>query len=263
MSTEGSEMMAHQQQWMLSMFFASSIFLIFLLQLTAAEQCGRQAGGATCPGGLCCSQFGWCGSNAEYCGDGCQSQCGGSPPSGGKTGLASFYGPVYLRKFSNLTRSRIPYCSPYLTIVCYHRRLNWYKYVIMVNSWWVVSVASACYGNDPNQFPANRFFAAGGDSSNANIWDNRNGCGKFYRITCQGNGCWGSGSITVKIVDRCPFGCSGGRAFDLSAEAFRAIANPDVGVITLSYSQVSGLHGEDAVPWAEEELIAEVGHIIE
>ncbi|XP_073391302.1 wound-induced protein WIN1 isoform X1 [Physcomitrium patens] len=216
-STEGSEMMAHQQQWMLSMFFASSIFLIFLLQLTAAEQCGRQAGGATCPGGLCCSQFGWCGSNAEYCGDGCQSQCGGSPPSGGKTGLASFYGPVYL--------------------------------------------PSACYGNDPNQFPANRFFAAGGDSSNANIWDNRNGCGKFYRITCQGNGCWGSGSITVKIVDRCPFGCSGGRAFDLSAEAFRAIANPDVGVITLSYSQVSGLHGEDAVPWAEEELIAEVGHI--
>ncbi|XP_061355731.1 endochitinase A2-like [Gastrolobium bilobum] len=43
-----------------------------------AEQCGRQAGGAVCPGGLCCSQFGWCGSTSDYCGTGCQSQCGGS-----------------------------------------------------------------------------------------------------------------------------------------------------------------------------------------
>ncbi|XP_065623223.1 endochitinase-like, partial [Quercus suber] len=25
--------------------------------------------------GLCCSQYGWCGSTTEYCGNGCQSQC--------------------------------------------------------------------------------------------------------------------------------------------------------------------------------------------
>jgi basic endochitinase B len=42
--------------------------------LTGAEQCGSQAGGATC---LCCSRFGWCGDTDEYCGAGCQSQCSG------------------------------------------------------------------------------------------------------------------------------------------------------------------------------------------
>ncbi|MQI71907.1 hypothetical protein EI017_24310, partial [Escherichia coli] len=48
----------------------------------AAEQCGRQAGGAVCPNGLCCSQHGWCGTTDPYCGAGCQSQCkpGGSTP---------------------------------------------------------------------------------------------------------------------------------------------------------------------------------------
>ncbi|CAL9174530.1 unnamed protein product, partial [Musa hybrid cultivar] len=46
-----------------------------------AEQCGRQAGGALCPGGLCCSQYGWCGNTDPYCGQGCQSQCAGSTPS--------------------------------------------------------------------------------------------------------------------------------------------------------------------------------------
>lgn len=43
-----------------------------------AEQCGSQAGGALCPGGLCCSEYGWCGSTPAYCGDRCQSQCGSS-----------------------------------------------------------------------------------------------------------------------------------------------------------------------------------------
>ncbi|XP_073106012.1 basic endochitinase A isoform X2 [Elaeis guineensis] len=48
-----------------------------------AQQCGSQAGGQTCPNGLCCSQYGYCGSTSAYCGDGCQSQCsgGGSTPS--------------------------------------------------------------------------------------------------------------------------------------------------------------------------------------
>lgn len=41
------------------------------------ELCGTQNGGALCPGGLCCSEYGYCGSTIEYCGDGCQSQCGG------------------------------------------------------------------------------------------------------------------------------------------------------------------------------------------
>ncbi|KAJ8445099.1 hypothetical protein Cgig2_029471 [Carnegiea gigantea] len=61
----------------------------FLGVITSAEQCGRQAGGALCPNGLCCSQFGWCGSTNEYCAPpGCQSQCTrptppNPPPTGG------------------------------------------------------------------------------------------------------------------------------------------------------------------------------------
>ncbi|KAK6240657.1 hypothetical protein SCA6_006046 [Theobroma cacao] len=68
-------------------FRALSVFSLFLsyLILGSAEQCGRQAGGALCPGGLCCSQFGWCGNTDDYCKkeNGCQSQCSGS---GGDTG---------------------------------------------------------------------------------------------------------------------------------------------------------------------------------
>nr|QHN63861.1 endochitinase class I [Drosera binata] len=45
-----------------------------------AEQCGYQAGGAVCPNGLCCSQYGYCGTTSAYCGSGCQSQCGGGSP---------------------------------------------------------------------------------------------------------------------------------------------------------------------------------------
>ncbi|GAB4844910.1 Acidic mammalian chitinase [Ancistrocladus abbreviatus] len=63
----------------------TSLLLLLLvlpfLSGISAEQCGRQAGNALCPGGLCCSQFGWCGSTAAYCGAGCQSQCGGPTPT--------------------------------------------------------------------------------------------------------------------------------------------------------------------------------------
>ncbi|GLT44667.1 hypothetical protein SLA2020_185520 [Shorea laevis] len=76
------------------------IIAIFVLG-TSAEQCGKQAGGALCPNGLCCSEFGWCGSTAEYCGTNCQSQCGGgggstptpTPPSGG-SGVGSIITPA-------------------------------------------------------------------------------------------------------------------------------------------------------------------------
>ncbi|KAJ9189453.1 hypothetical protein P3X46_000746 [Hevea brasiliensis] len=59
-----------------SAFTVSCLLLASLLLGTSAEQCGRQAGGALCPGGLCCSQFGWCGNTPDYCGATCQSQCG-------------------------------------------------------------------------------------------------------------------------------------------------------------------------------------------
>ncbi|PHT96990.1 Acidic endochitinase WIN6.2B [Capsicum chinense] len=31
--------------------------------------CGEQAGGKECPPGLCCAQWGFCGTGPEYCGD--------------------------------------------------------------------------------------------------------------------------------------------------------------------------------------------------
>ncbi|KAI9175254.1 hypothetical protein H9P43_006615 [Blastocladiella emersonii ATCC 22665] len=36
---------------------------------------GTCGGKKVCPGGQCCSQYGWCGTTSEYCGTGCQSQC--------------------------------------------------------------------------------------------------------------------------------------------------------------------------------------------
>ena len=40
----------------------------------------------TCPGTLCCSQYGWCGSTSEYCGEGCQADFGTCSSSGGGGG---------------------------------------------------------------------------------------------------------------------------------------------------------------------------------
>ncbi|KAM1261492.1 hypothetical protein TB2_026378 [Malus domestica] len=73
------------------------IFLSLTLLLgISAEQCGSQAGGAVCPNGLCCSQYGWCGTTSDYCATGCQSQCGSTPnptptptPSGGGGDISS------------------------------------------------------------------------------------------------------------------------------------------------------------------------------
>ncbi|KAK8626677.1 hypothetical protein V6N13_134310 [Hibiscus sabdariffa] len=62
----------------------SSLFLSYVF-LGTAFQCGHQAGGALCPQGICCSQWGWCGTTDLHClvENGCQSNCidgGSSPP---------------------------------------------------------------------------------------------------------------------------------------------------------------------------------------
>ena len=69
-------------------FCALVIFSLLLssFQGGLAEQCGTQAGGALCPGGLCCSQYGWCGTTADYCCTGCQSQCSSDDCGGGGGG---------------------------------------------------------------------------------------------------------------------------------------------------------------------------------
>nr|AAA34214.1 chitinase [Ulmus americana]AAY82487.1 chitinase [Ulmus americana] len=73
--------------------------LLSIIQGGWAEQCGSQAGGAVCPVGLCCSKFGWCGSTNEYCGDGCQSQCGG-------TGRGDIGGLISSSAFNDMLKHR-------------------------------------------------------------------------------------------------------------------------------------------------------------
>ncbi|KAK4370115.1 hypothetical protein RND71_009592 [Anisodus tanguticus] len=51
------------------------MILALLLTTTSAQQCGRQARGRSCANGLCCSQYGFCGTTRDYCGVGCQSNC--------------------------------------------------------------------------------------------------------------------------------------------------------------------------------------------
>ncbi|CAN1132377.1 Wound-induced protein WIN1 [Linum perenne] len=43
--------------------------------------CGTQGKGLSCPDGFCCSRFGYCGTSALYCGEGCQDSCSGSTPA--------------------------------------------------------------------------------------------------------------------------------------------------------------------------------------
>lgn len=83
------------------LLWGSALALALWINLASAEQCGSQAGGAVCPGGLCCSKFGFCGNTPAYCTGGCQSQCSGSPsptptkptpvpaPSGGGNNIGS------------------------------------------------------------------------------------------------------------------------------------------------------------------------------
>ncbi|CAN4124346.1 unnamed protein product [Withania somnifera] len=51
------------------------MLLSLLLTTTSAQQCGRQGRGRACANGLCCSQYGFCGTTRAYCGFGCQSNC--------------------------------------------------------------------------------------------------------------------------------------------------------------------------------------------
>ncbi|EAZ02158.1 hypothetical protein OsI_24247 [Oryza sativa Indica Group] len=94
--------------------------------------------------------------------------------------------------------------------------------------------ASACYGFQDQ----GTMIAAASDG----LWDGGRACGRMYTVRCvRGtnavpNPCNG-GTVTVKIVDRCPSpGCTS--TLDLSREAFAAIGNLDAGRIVIDYNQV-------------------------
>jgi expansin (peptidoglycan-binding protein) len=90
--------------------------------------------------------------------------------------------------------------------------------------------ASACYGYDTSGFLANNFIVA----ANSGLYNGGAACGQICQVSCYGDGCTSSNTISVKIVDLCP-GCASDQ-LDLSEEAFSSIANTAQGVISINYS---------------------------
>ncbi|OUM59851.1 carbohydrate-binding module family 18 protein, partial [Piromyces sp. E2] len=39
-------------------------------------KCGADNGNTSCPNNQCCSKYGWCGTDDQYCGTGCQAEFG-------------------------------------------------------------------------------------------------------------------------------------------------------------------------------------------
>nr|ACL81177.1 chitinase [Chimonanthus praecox] len=91
-----------------------------------AEDCGSQAGGALCPGGLCCSKFGFCDTTADYCGTGCQSQCSGSTPTPTPSGGGGAVGSLISQdQFEQILKHRNDASCP---------ANGFYTYVAFVNA---------------------------------------------------------------------------------------------------------------------------------
>nr|KYP40422.1 EG45-like domain containing protein [Cajanus cajan] len=101
-------------------------------------------------------------------------------------------------------------------------------------TYYTVYKPSACYGYQEE----GTMIGAASDA----LYANGAACGKMYKITCTGptnqgvpQPCKG-GSVTVKIVDRCPSpACKS--TIDLSQEAFSAIADLNAGKINIDYTQ--------------------------
>ncbi|KAJ8627106.1 hypothetical protein MRB53_020413 [Persea americana] len=146
--------------------------------MVEAQQCGRQAGGRVCDGGLCCSQWGYCGSTDEYCSpsQGCQSNCGGSSPPGEGTLVRStyhFYNPEQHGWNLNAVSA---FCSTWDA----DKPLSW-----------------------RSKYPWTAFCGPQGPTG-------RDACGKCLRVTNQGTGA----QIVVRIVDQCS---NGGLDLDVAA----------------------------------------------
>ncbi|KAF2318777.1 hypothetical protein GH714_010631 [Hevea brasiliensis] len=109
-----------------------------------------------------------------------------------------------------------------------------YAQVDGLASYYTAHTPSACYGYEDHGV----MIAAASEA----IFNNGAACGLYYQVTCKSGTnagtpfpCWGSGAVVVKNVDRCPDGCRS--TIDLSQEAFASIADPNSGVINISYQQ--------------------------
>jgi len=89
---------------MLSLLFLS--VLAVFLGYSNSQNCG-------CASTDCCSQYGYCGTTAAYCGSGCKQNCNGpssSTSSGSSTG-GSIYSNIYATWYCSLTDSSLGVCG--------------------------------------------------------------------------------------------------------------------------------------------------------
>ncbi|XP_059638048.1 EG45-like domain containing protein [Cornus florida] len=99
---------------------------------------------------------------------------------------------------------------------------------------------TACYGNDPSQFPSSNLFGAAGEG----IWDNGASCGRQYLVRCisatQPRTCFADQTIQIKIVDYAPTqpSSTSTTTMVLSQTAFGTIANSSAHFINIEFQQV-------------------------
>ncbi|KAI3912945.1 hypothetical protein MKW98_019298 [Papaver atlanticum] len=161
------------------------LFLTAIVSVVSSQQCGRQAGGRTCQGNLCCSQYGYCGDTNEYClpSNNCQSNCRGpSVPGAGETAT--------------------------------NVRATYHIYNPAQNGWDLYRVSAYCStwdGDKPlawrQKYGWTAFCGPVGPRGQAS-------CGRCLRVTNKGTGA----QTTVRIVDQC-----GNGGLDLEEGVFNQI----------------------------------------
>ncbi|KAK9146502.1 hypothetical protein Sjap_006405 [Stephania japonica] len=169
------------------------VFLFCIIGGVTGQQCGRQAGGRTCAGNLCCSQWGYCGDTPDYClpSNNCQSNCKGGGTGGGTGGESA----------SNV-------------------RATYHLYNPQQIGWDMIRASTYCATWDANKPLAWRqrygwtaFCGPVGPRGQAS-------CGRCLRVTNTRTGA----QTIVRIVDQCSNG-----GLDLDVGVFRQIDTDGVG----------------------------------
>ncbi|GFY87818.1 basic chitinase [Actinidia rufa] len=155
-----------------------ALILLTLASLLAisAQQCGKQAGGALCRNGLCCSQHGYCGQTAEYCANGCQSQSARTFSGFGTTGddatrkreIAAFLGQT-----SHETTGGWPSApdGPYAWGYCFIRERDTSNDYCNPKDWPCAS-GRKYYGRGPIQLTHNYNYGQAGKAIGADLINN-------------------------------------------------------------------------------------------
>ncbi|CAI0433870.1 unnamed protein product [Linum tenue] len=164
------------------------LLCLFIITLASGQNCGSQAGGSSCAGNLCCSQWGYCGITDDHCNPSknCQSNC--SPGGGGGGGGGG-------KSASNV-------------------RSTYHLYNPEQNGWSLTAVSAYCSTWDADKplswrqkYGWTAFCGPGGPHGQAS-------CGRCLSVTNKGTGA----QETVRIVDQCSNG-----GLDLDVGVFRRL----------------------------------------